>query len=747
MSFVTAIPWSAHALGFGADLAAKVTVLLGVGLLVQQFAAHWRASLGSTVANACLLGLLLVPCSALLLPTIKLAWLPAASGNLRPHVRALPEAHRGAVDWDGDASFDPPGVDRNPITSMAELRSSSGSTASVPASSHAIIAPPSSVVLSSPTRRIDWLLIGMAGYAAVAGLLLVRLLASLVAVARLRNSSPHVADGPWWLALESCRRRLGINRPVGLAWSPCVGVPVVLGWLRPTIVLPATLPGISPDGHADAVLLHELSHVRRADYPWHVLSKFVQAVYWPHPLVWLLGRAMAEMRERACDELCVHELGGPSRYREALLAVAQGVSHRASPALGLAMARCSRLGQRLARIEQSQGQALCVPSLRVRLAIAGTAVVASATLGTIQLAQAQVRTIAAVVPVPDAEVAKGAQPQAGAGRMFHLRVVAADTGKPVANADVRLWIAYRDEWQKTDAEGRLDIVYATGPGDSDFAIDVWGEGRAMQRHDWGLDPKKPVPDGETIRLQPGESLGGIVQDEAGRPIAGATVLLWSHNYRNRGSGSNELLFDLRAVSGPDGRWHTSGAPQTTGELLGFRIDHPDYLSVRDYGDKEIIPKIADLRGDKAVTVMKKGVPIEGRVVDVDGKPVAGARVLSMSHERAMFVELKRFAAFTDVSGRFRTGQVKSGEWILVASAAGHGPGDQRVRVATAVPQVEIKLGRRTASRVAWSIRAASRSPARSSTPMSGRACIAAWAPISGLTPTAASAGTMRPKTS
>ena len=82
----------------------------------------------------------------------------------------------------------------------------------------------------------------------------------------------------------------------------------------------------------------------------------------------------------------------------------------------------------------------------------------------------------------------------------------------------------------------------------------------MQRHNWGQDPSKPIPDGATVALVPGELLGGIVQDEQGRPIAGATILLWSHNYRNRDSGSHELLFDLRAITGPDGRWRTSGAP-------------------------------------------------------------------------------------------------------------------------------------------------------------------------------------------
>ncbi len=91
--------------------------------------------------------------------------------------------------------------------------------------------------------------------------------------------------------------------------------------------------------------------------------------------------------------------------------------------------------------------------------------------------------------------------------------------------------------------------------------------------------------------------------------------------------------------------------------------------------------------------MKQGVPIEGRVVAADGKPVAGARVLSTDKQRALFAEIDQFAVSTDSDGRFRTGQVKPGEWFLVASAKGHGPGDHRVKVGTAVLQVEITLGR------------------------------------------------------
>ncbi len=68
-------------------------------------------------------------------------------------------------------------------------------------------------------------------------------------------------------------------------------------------------------------------------------------------------------------------------------------------------------------------------------------------------------------------------------------------------------------------------------------------------------------------------------------------------------------------------------------------------------------------------------------------------VLSTDNQRAMFESIEKFAVSTDVNGRFRTGQVRPGEWFLVASAKGHAPGDHRVKIDTAVLQVEIHLER------------------------------------------------------
>ena len=197
-------------------------------------------------------------------------------------------------------------------------------------------------------------------YATVAVLLLARFLGSLRAVERLRDSCQPVDDQRWCGTVERWRAQLAIRRPVALASSARVSVPVVLGWLRPTIVVPGTLTEAIPDGQASAVVLHELCHVRRNDYFWNLMLCFVQALYWPHALVWLLGRTVGAMRERACDDLCVHAMGGPSGYRETLLAVASGMIRRPGPALGLAMARTSRLGRRSAQIDRSHGNSRCV---------------------------------------------------------------------------------------------------------------------------------------------------------------------------------------------------------------------------------------------------------------------------------------------------------------------------------------------------------------------------------------------------
>jgi beta-lactamase regulating signal transducer with metallopeptidase domain len=194
-------------------------------------------------------------------------------------------------------------------------------------------------------------------YAVVAGVLALRLVGSLAAVARLTCGCSRVDASAWADGKDQWTAKLGIKRSVTLLLSDEVSVPIVAGVLRPAIILPRSLADTASQPLIDAVLLHELAHIRRCDFTWNLVGKLAQCIYWPHPLVWPLGRIVAQVREQACDDLCVYGLGGATAYHDALLEVASGLVRRPEPALGMAMARTMKLARRLAWINESRAAA------------------------------------------------------------------------------------------------------------------------------------------------------------------------------------------------------------------------------------------------------------------------------------------------------------------------------------------------------------------------------------------------------
>ena len=666
---------SSRLLATGLGLATRATVLLAVALLVWRIVGRRRPVVGSAIGQGAVVGLLLLPASAWLVPAwsipIPRAFEPTPPAEVRP------------------VAVEPPSP-LPPFEDKAELADLAREV--FPALPEPVVAPVLSRVAlveepAPPRPRLDFASVVLAAYASVALAMLARLGGSLVGVARVRQGSGPVEDPTWVATLDRLRGELGIERPVALARSSRVGVPAVIGWRRPMILLPAT--ALASPEHAEAILLHELAHVRRGDYGWNLGLRVVNALYWPHPLAWVLARAVADSRERACDAFCVHRMGGSSAYRSALLAVAEALARRPGPALGLAMAGRSRLSRRVAEIDQGRAEPRCRPRAAARLAMLALALGSAALIGPARFTWAEPEPRPVVAPTPPPVLPVQAPKPPASGKVFRLRIVAAATGQPVPRADVRVWIARpNDGWRVTDDQGRLDITYDTSAADRGFALDAWGDGFAMQRHNWGSNLNVPVPDEATIRLQPGESLGGTVQDQEGWPIPGATVYLWSHNYKHQ--DPKELLYDLRAVTGPDGRWHTGGAPTTTGKLLGFYITHPDFLSDRQYAAQRVIPSIEDLRAGKAVSVMVKGAPIEGRVLGPDGRPVEGAEVLTTQSPWVLDYA-RALASRTDADGRFRTGQVAPGDWHLVVLAKQAAPFARVIKVGSAIPFEEIRL--------------------------------------------------------
>ena len=122
--------------------------------------------------------------------------------------------------------------------------------------------------------------------------------------------------------------RLGIRRPVRLLESARVQVPVVIGALRPVLLLPASaLTGLAP-AQVEAVLAHELAHIRRHDYPVNLLQSAAETLLFYHPGVWWLSARIRAEREHCCDDIAVRVCGDAVGYAEALTSIATWARQR-----------------------------------------------------------------------------------------------------------------------------------------------------------------------------------------------------------------------------------------------------------------------------------------------------------------------------------------------------------------------------------------------------------------------------------
>ena len=95
--------------------------------------------------------------------------------------------------------------------------------------------------------------------------------------------------------------------------------PGIFGIVRPVLVWPAGISEHLTGAHLEAIIAHEVCHVRRRDNLAAAIHMVVEAIFWFHPLVWWLGARLMEERERACDEE-VLQLGNPPQvYAESIL--------------------------------------------------------------------------------------------------------------------------------------------------------------------------------------------------------------------------------------------------------------------------------------------------------------------------------------------------------------------------------------------------------------------------------------------
>jgi protocatechuate 3,4-dioxygenase beta subunit len=193
---------------------------------------------------------------------------------------------------------------------------------------------------------------------------------------------------------------------------------------------------------------------------------------------------------------------------------------------------------------------------------------------------------------------------------------------------------------------------------------------------WRADWQHPRPEEYILRLGRAETVGGQVVDEQRRPIAGVSVWLAysvsDTSWREPEQDQERLGFMRRILLGTtdtQGRWVCATIPPTR-ERFGFEFEHPDYvkddsLSVsRDDPSAVGREVLANLRARTALTQLRRGLVVNGRIVDSAGDPVATAKIASAWHEESVP---------TDADGQFTIRRLPPGEVMFVATAPGFAP--------------------------------------------------------------------------
>jgi hypothetical protein len=165
-----------------------------------------------------------------------------------------------------------------------------------------------------------------------------------------------LADGRFQASVERWRRALGIDAAVRVLASAAVEAPVVVGWLKPVILWPAAALVGLPAHELDALVVHELAHVRRQDALINLLQVCIDVLFFHHPAAWWISDAVRAEREHCADDLAVRVLeaghaGSRLSYAKALLALEE---RRQAHALALAANGGSLLDRirRLAGVEE-----------------------------------------------------------------------------------------------------------------------------------------------------------------------------------------------------------------------------------------------------------------------------------------------------------------------------------------------------------------------------------------------------------
>lgn len=280
----------------------------------------------------------------------------------------------------------------------------------------------------------------------------------------------------------------------------------------------------------------------------------------------------------------------------------------------------------------------------------------------------------------------------------HLQVTVQDMEfKPLAGAEIRVQVREKGQTGNgveslraftTDSQGMADVL-RPAEGVERLQITVSKPEYGMRLVVWNVTHGDTIPGSVTVNLNGEIRIGGTVVDPDGNPVSGAKVSLfrfWMGGESPGGRGDGVDFERQEHTTGAEGRWSTGQVPPEILHRIGISAEHPDYILARVVGDweKQAVEK---LKQGTYELRLARGLEVRGRVLDLEEKPISGAKVWVGGRDT---VERKETQTAGDGTFLFRNVVERRIPFSVLAK--GREPASQMVKVSTDTPEVVFRLG-------------------------------------------------------